>query len=83
MAARLRGALGPWAVSGAAVEIGARAYADREWLTRSAARLEIFCARLDVFLRDAGLKFLAGRPCFASPVTLESAELSRVWARAF
>ena len=64
MAARLRGALGPWAVSGAAVEIGARAYADSEWLRQSAARLEIFSARLDALLRDAGLEILGGTPLF-------------------
>jgi len=64
MAARLRGALGPWAVSGAAVEIGARAYADREWLTQSAARLDIFSARLDALLRKAGLEILGGTPLF-------------------
>ena len=64
MAARLRGALGPWAVSGAAVEIGARAYADREWLIQSAARLDIFSARLDLLLRDAGLEILGGTPLF-------------------
>jgi cobalamin biosynthetic protein CobC len=64
MAARLRGALGPWAVSGAAVEIGARAYADRQWLMQSAARLEVSAARLDALLRDAGLEILGGTPLF-------------------
>ena len=75
MAARLRSALGPWAVSGAAVEIGARAYADREWLMQSAARLEIFSARLDALLRDAGLEILGGTPLFRLARHAEAATL--------
>jgi cobalamin biosynthetic protein CobC len=75
MAARLRGALGPWAVSGAAVEIGARAYADREWMIQSAARLEIFSARLDALLRDAGLEILGGTPLFRLARHVQAATL--------
>jgi cobalamin biosynthetic protein CobC len=62
--ALLRGKLGPWAVSGAAVEIGLRAYADDVWLTRSAARLQTDCARLDALLVRSGLDILGGAPLF-------------------
>ncbi len=84
MAARLRGALGPWAVSGAAVEIGARAYADREWLMQSAARLEKDGARLDVVLRDAGFEILGGTPLFRLARHAEAREIfARLGAAAF
>ncbi|WP_374546647.1 threonine-phosphate decarboxylase CobD [Rhodoblastus sp.] len=62
--ARLRAALGPWAVSGAAVEIGIAAFRDRTWLTDSAARLARDCARLDGLLRDAGFEIVGGTPLF-------------------
>ena len=42
--ARLRAALGPWAVSGPAIEIGQRALADEPWLVRTRARLRAGCA---------------------------------------
>jgi cobalamin biosynthetic protein CobC len=63
-AARLRGALGPWAVSGAAVEIGRKAYADAPWREQSAARLAQSCARLDDVLRGGGFDIVGGAPLF-------------------
>jgi cobalamin biosynthetic protein CobC len=63
-AKKFRAALGPWAVSGAAVEIGAKAYGDDDWLSRSAARLERNGARLNALLRDAGFEILGGAPLF-------------------
>jgi cobalamin biosynthetic protein CobC len=64
LAAALRTHLGPWAVSGAAVEIGQKAYADAPWRAQSAARLAEFCARLDAVLRGAGCDILGGTPLF-------------------
>ena len=64
MAALLRGNLGPWAVSGAAVEIGARAYGDARWLADSAARLEDDGAKLDAILARAGFEMIGGTPLF-------------------
>ncbi len=63
-AKELRAALGPWAVSGAAVEIGVNAYGDEEWLSQSAARLERDGLRLDALLRDAGFELVGGTPLF-------------------
>lgn len=60
----LRAALGPWAVSGAAVEIGLHAYRDEEWLDRAAAALEKDGARLDALLRAAGFEIIGGAPLF-------------------
>ena len=62
--ALLRQKLGPWAVSGAAVEIGLRAYADDDWLARSAARLHKDGARLDALLLRSGFALLGGAPLF-------------------
>jgi cobalamin biosynthetic protein CobC len=60
----LRAALGPWAVSGAAVEIGIEAYRDRAWLNQTAARLARDCARLDALLEAAGLEIVGGTHLF-------------------
>jgi cobalamin biosynthetic protein CobC len=63
-AALLRGNLGPWAVSGAAVEIGVKAYGDARWLADSAARLEDDGARFDAILARAGFEMIGGTPLF-------------------
>lgn len=54
-AARLAARLGPWAVSGPALEIGAAALADRDWRETMRARLETESQRLDDLIRNAGL----------------------------
>jgi cobalamin biosynthetic protein CobC len=60
----LRDALGPWAVSGPAVEIGIEAYRDRDWLNQTAAQLARDCARLDALLEAAGFDIVGGTPLF-------------------
>jgi cobalamin biosynthesis protein CobC len=62
--ARLRTALGPWAVSGPAIEIGRRALADQAWLMRTAGRLRDEADRLDRLLRSAGFTIVGGTPLF-------------------
>ena len=64
MAQRLRGALGPWAVSGPALEIGRRALADDAWLTAAARRLATDSERLDALLAAAGCEVLGGTILF-------------------
>ena len=59
-----RAALGPWAVSGAAVEIGVQAYRDEAWLDRAATVLEKDGARLDALLQAAGFDRIGGTPLF-------------------
>ncbi len=75
LAARLRDELGPWAVSGPALEIGARALGDGDWLAKSAARLETAGRRLDALLTSAGLTVLGGAPLFR---LAEHADAARV-----
>jgi cobalamin biosynthesis protein CobC len=64
LAARLRAALGPWAVSGPVLEIGARALADTDWLVDTRLRLAADSARLDHLLRLGGFEILGGTPLF-------------------
>ncbi len=61
---KLRTALGPWAVSGPAIEIGATALADTAWLEQSVTWLERQAARLDVMLIDVGFSIVGGTPLF-------------------
>jgi cobalamin biosynthetic protein CobC len=63
-ATRLREQLGPWAVSGPALEIGRAALADDAWLKDSATRLERDGKRLDSLLAAAGFTPLGGTPLF-------------------
>ncbi len=64
IAARLRSALGPWAVSGPALAIGTVALADRDWADAMRARLADAAARLDALLGEAGLAVTGGTPLF-------------------
>ena len=61
---RLRQALGPWAVSGPAVEIGSRALADVGWLERAGERLRHEALRLDRLLLSAGFDIVGGTTLF-------------------
>jgi len=60
----LRGMLGPWAVSGPAIEIGCAGLADREWLARSIADLLDHSAALDQALLRHGFGLVGGSPLF-------------------
>jgi cobalamin biosynthetic protein CobC len=62
--ARLRALLGPWAVSGPAIEIGAAALADEAWLTATITKLREDAAALDRLLFRYGFTPLGGAPLF-------------------
>ena len=64
LAARLRGALGPWAVSGPALAIGAVALADTAWIAATATRIAEAAQRLDALLRAAELDVVGGTALF-------------------
>jgi cobalamin biosynthetic protein CobC len=59
----IREALGPWAVSGPAIQIGTQALADAEWVGRTARQREASVARLDVLLGGMG-RVLGGTSLF-------------------
>lgn len=64
MAQSIRAMLGPWAVSGAAVEIGSAALADSAWLDAARTRLGDDAARLDGHLTAAGASIVGGTHLF-------------------
>jgi cobalamin biosynthesis protein CobC len=64
LAEALRRALGPWAVSGAAVAIGTSALADRDWCRATVQRLAVDAAALDRVLARAGFSRIGGTPLF-------------------
>ena len=60
--ARLSQAMGPWAVSGPAIDIGRRALADETWRGETASRLRREAERLDALLLAAGFDVVGGTP---------------------
>lgn len=64
VAGRFRQALGDWPLSGLAIEIGTRAYRDREWQAAQRARLVSSAQRLDALLGRAGLAVAGGTSLF-------------------
>lgn len=57
---RLRAQLGPWAISGPALEIGIAAFADTVWQDAIRRKLKEESARLDAVLTQAGLEIAGG-----------------------
>lgn len=64
LAERLRGELGPWAVSGPALNIGRAALDDDAWLNATAERLTADRQRLDDILLEVGFDIKGGTPLF-------------------
>jgi cobalamin biosynthetic protein CobC len=64
LAGRLHDELGPWAVSGPALAVGAKALADEAWLGQASARLTAIGRQLDGLLTAAGFTILGGTPLF-------------------
>jgi cobalamin biosynthetic protein CobC len=89
LAARLRAALGPWAVSGPALAVGAKALADTVWIERTRVRLEKAAARLDAVLRGASLDVIGGTNLFrlarmpAAAGLFDHLGRAGIWVRAF
>lgn len=80
--APLRAGLGPWPVSGPAIEIGRRALADEAWLTQAAGRLREAAGRLDKLLQSAGFELIGGTPLFRLAQREGAAALFRRLCRA-
>jgi cobalamin biosynthesis protein CobC len=82
IARRLAGKLGPWAVSGPALAIGAQALADSAWIEQARRRLTVHAARLDDILDRAGLEIIGGTPLFRLVRTTAAREIFRHLGRA-
>ena len=78
---KLSDALGPWAVSGPALEIGRRALADTAWQSAARARLADEAARLDAVLTDHGLNVVGGTDLFRLAEHTEADNLAERLAR--
>ena len=64
IAATIRAALGPWPVTGPAIEIGIHALADRAWLEAARQQLMQDVTRLDQLLREGDLTIIGGTLLF-------------------
>jgi cobalamin biosynthesis protein CobC len=64
LAERISARLGPWAVSGPALAIGAQALADQAWIAATRNRLAEAAKKLDAILTDAGLDIVGGTSLF-------------------
>lgn len=86
---RLRRALGDWPVSGAAIAIGRRTYADADWLAATCDRLADAARRLDTLLAGNGLIAKGHCPLFRliedDRAIMLHAHLARhgIWSRVF
>lgn len=60
----LENAVGPWAISGPALEIGAAALRDTDWLSGMREELRARARRFDTEMRTRGIHVLGGTPLF-------------------
>ncbi|MDQ6438225.1 threonine-phosphate decarboxylase CobD [Mesorhizobium sp. LHD-90] len=81
LAARLESALGPWAVSGPALEMGNRALADLRWQETMRSRLADEAERLDKLLKRFGLSVTGGTTLYRLVETPEAPELFEALGR--
>lgn len=88
-ATAVRSALGPWAVSGPAIEAGLAALADVGWRAATAARLATSAALLDAVLTECGLAVRGGTRLFRlasaadAPDVFERLGQAGIWVRRF
>lgn len=81
--------LGPWAVSGPALEIGAQALTDFDWATKTRTRLTSDAAQLDSLMTTKGAQVVGGTTLFRLYDVSDSLEWQtalakhRIWTRAF
>ena len=89
IAARIAEALGPWAVSGPALAIGAAALADRPWADAMRIRLATEADALDRVLGAAGLALVGGTGLYRlvrhpeARAIHEMLAAAHIWVRSF
>lgn len=79
---RINDRLGPWAVSGPAVELGTRALADTDWIETTRRRLASMRRRLDQVLTNAGLPVIGGTDLFRLVETGAAQDIYRLLGQA-
>ncbi|MGO4573236.1 threonine-phosphate decarboxylase CobD [Microvirga sp. 2TAF3] len=86
---RLREELGPWAISGPALDIGAAALADGAWLSSQKSRLRESSLWLDEILTKAGFSVVGGTKLFRlarhewAHASFEHLARKGIWVRKF
>jgi cobalamin biosynthetic protein CobC len=89
LVARLAEMLGPWPVSGPALEIGARALKDSSWATTTRQRLATDADRLDKLILGTGATLVGGTTLFRlyntpdASVWQDRLARHRIWSRVF
>ncbi len=74
--------LGPWAVSGPALDIGRRALVDAEWASDTRRRLAAMRRKLDAVLAEGGLTVVGGTDLFSLVEAPAARHLHRALGRA-
>jgi cobalamin biosynthesis protein CobC len=74
----IRGALGPWAVSGPAIAVGCAALADHVWRRETASHLANATRRLDALLASVGMRVRGGTCLYR---LIESDDAGRIFVR--
>jgi cobalamin biosynthetic protein CobC len=82
MAGRMRSLLGPWAVSGPAIEAGLQALSDESWRDRMSHALDHASQRLDRLLTEAGLVPVGGTRLFRLAETPDASAIFESLGRA-
>jgi cobalamin biosynthetic protein CobC len=86
---KIAAALGPWAVSGPAIAVGAQALADTPWIERTRVRLDKSTQRLDAMLADLALPLVGGTSLFrlvqtpAANALFQHLGEAGIWVRVF
>ncbi len=86
---RLLAALGPWAVSGPAIQVGRQALADDEWIAATRRRLQSDATRLTMILEAGGMADMGGTALFRLTRSEQAREIHRhlaaqhIWTRIF
>lgn len=87
---KLQDLMGPWSVSGPALEIGARALQDLDWADATRLRLARDAARLDALMLSAGAEVVGGTTLFRTYALSDGAEAwqarlakHHIWSRIF
>ena len=78
---RLGDLLGPWQVSGPALQIGAAALSDAAWANQTRGRLTSDAIRLDALITKAGAQVVGGTSLFRTYQIPDAAELHAHLAR--
>lgn len=82
MASELAAELGPWPVSGPAIQVGRAALGDEGWIASMRLRLSVEAMKLDETLQAHGLSVVGGADLFRTARSPRAAEIHEGLARA-